>query len=729
MVAPYVAMAGYEATGHISWVVYTNEQNSFTVVWFIPKGSAEKVKLVGAMPAVVQGDEVSVKGEWERDGRFGMQVAVSSVEPVLPGSRDGVERYLSSGAIPGVGKKLAKSMVEFFGDELLEVLENTPERLREMPGIGKKKGRAIAEVWEERVASRRPLIALYSMGVGTALANRLMAQYGKLAVKVLETQPYRLAREVVGVGFLTADRLARGLGISKDSPERVEAAAHHYLDMQTMEGHCYLPEELLVQGLAAFLDVDEELVTRVLKGMYDLGTLILERDEEGTGVYLPLLHYCETHCAEGLLRLSRTQLDRTPDELERAIDFGLASTEVVLTDEQAAGVELVLRHPCSILTGGPGTGKTTVIRAVISGLRYLEAEVLLCSPTGRAAKRMTETTGVEAKTIHRLLEYNPVTGEFSRNEERPLQASAVVVDEVSMMDIQLTSALLAAIPDQCRLILVGDKDQLESVGPGAVLRDCIASGAIPAATLNRIHRQAESSAIIVNSHRILNGELPELEAGDTGTSDFFFVERDDPGACASTVVEMISRRIPSRFGMDPIRDIQVLTPMYRGELGAHNLNRLLQQQLNPHGRAFKKGEKVYRVGDRVMQVKNDYSKDVFNGDIGFVHSVSEDNLTVRLPEGRVVEYGSDDLDNLVLAYAVTVHKSQGSEYPCAVMVLHGQHYVMLRRNLLYTGVTRGKRLVVLAGSKRALQRAISNDVTMRRYSRLPQRLGGREFVL
>lgn len=719
-------MECYNGSGQILRVVYVNAQNGYSVVHLRDSKTQERVVLVGAMPSLVEADEVEVTGKWKMDARFGRQVQVETIQPFLPSTTSGVEKYLSSGAVPGVGKALARAMAEHFGDDLLDVLENHTERLTEVRGIGATKADAVAEVWAQKVGNRRALIALYALGIGTALAMRLLQMYRHEAISIVREQPYRLAREVPGVGFITADKLARALGMEKDAPERIEAGIQYFLEQQTLEGHCYLPMESLVAGAHQFLDVDEMLLPPVIQKMDRFGMIRIERDDAGEdGVYLPLLINAEMLTARRLSDMVAGNADIPLTQLVRAIAFGLSSTDVVLTAEQSEGVETCLSNQIAILTGGPGTGKTTVIRAVIAGLRYLSAETLLCAPTGRAAKRMTETTGVDARTIHRLLEYNPATNEFNRNRDNPLEATAVVVDEVSMIDLQLMAALLDALPQGCRLVLVGDKDQLESVGAGAVLRDCIESGQIPTTTLTQIHRQAEQSRIIVNAHRILHGEEPVLDIDEGASSDFFFLERNDPVACSDSIIELVSQRIPVRFGFDPIVDVQVLTPMYRGELGAQNLNRRLQQTLNPRGREMKRGERSFRVSDRVMQIRNDYNKEVFNGDIGFVRDVSDSEVWVQVADGRTVRYEGDDLDNLVLAYAVTIHKSQGSEYAAVVMAIHSQHFVMLRRNLLYTGITRGKQLVVVAGSRRALQRAVGNDLTARRYTRLKDRLSGR----
>jgi exodeoxyribonuclease V alpha subunit len=715
-------MAQVELKGQIKRIVFVNPANGYTVAQVVPDDRSRAETVVGIMPSLVEGDLVFLVGERVIDRRFGPQIRIEHIEPSLPTSLEGTQRYLASGAVPGVGGKTAEVIVKFFGDALQEVLELTPERLLEIPGIGPIKAKAIAAAWKEKVTSRRLLVSLYGLGVGNALAGRLVGQYGAHAYRVVQDEPYRLAREVRGVGFLTADRLAQSMGIAPNDPHRIQAGILYYLETQSGEGHCFMPLDLLVNQTAGFLEVDIMEVEEGVRSLLAEGALREDSRYGDDALYLPRLYNAELDCAQALARLKAEGTSRGEDRLRKALQAGIQALRIDLTGEQVEAVWAALKEHCSIITGGPGTGKTTVIQALLASFRFLHEEVALCAPTGRAAKRMTETTGMEAKTIHRLLEFNPVNGQFSRDEHNPIVATAVIVDEVSMIDVELMASLLEALAPGTRLVLVGDKDQLESVGPGAVLRDLIASQKLPCARFTQIHRQAEESLIVVNAHRVLNGQRLSKIAPGNRPADFFFMERESPEACLETLRTMVQHRIPSRFKLDPIRDVQVISPMYKGLLGAQNLNDMLQATLNPHGQEITKGERVFRVGDRVMQIRNNYNKDVYNGDVGFVDGIAGSSLSVRMGDGRVVLYDDSDLDELTLAYAVTVHKSQGSEYPVVLIALHTQHYVMLRRNLLYTGMTRGKKLVVVVGSNRALSQAISNDQTHRRFTRLAERI-------
>lgn len=715
-------MAQVEFKGQIKRIVFVNPANGYTVARVMVEDRERPETVVGIMPSLVEGDLVRLVGERIVDRKFGPQIRADMVQPTLPTSLEGTRRYLASGAVKGIGIKTAESLLEAFGEELLVVLEEAPERLSEVPGIGEKKAAAIAAAWKEKVASRRLLVSLYGLGVGNALAGRLLGQYGAQAYRVVQDDPFRLAREVRGVGFLTADRLAQSMGIERNDPRRIQAGVVYYLDAQANEGHCFMPEDVLVEQTAGFLDVDIMEVESAVRVLRDEGALRIESRYGDDALYLPRLYNAEVDCANAVARLLSEGTSRGEDRLRKALQAGIGALRIDLTGEQVEAVWFALKEHCSIITGGPGTGKTTVIKALLASFRFLHEEVALCAPTGRAAKRMTETTGMEARTIHRLLEFNPSSGNFARDEHNPIEATAVIVDEVSMIDVELMGALLGALAPGTRLVLVGDKDQLESVGPGAVLRDLIASEKLPCSRFTQIHRQAEESLIVVNSHRVLSGQRLVRQAPGQRAPDFFFMERESPEACLETIKTLIRERIPRKFGLDPVRDVQLITPMYKGLLGAQNLNAMLQETLNPHGQETSKGDRIFRTGDRVMQIRNNYNKDTFNGDVGFVSGTSGGILSVRMSDGRTVTYDDSDMDELTLAYAVTIHKAQGSEYPAVVIAMHTQHFVMLRRNLLYTGMTRGKKLVVVVGSQRAVAQAVRNDQTHRRYTRLAERI-------
>lgn len=714
-------MAELILTGRVSRIIYLNADSGYTVAHLNLDEGGPPVVLVGIMPALSESDRIRVEGRWVQDKRFGKQLRVERFVPIAP-TVDGVERYLASGAIPGVAKRTAAKLAEHFGEELADVLENAPHRLSEIKGLGQAKIQRIVEAWRQKSGSRSQLIALHSFGLGPSLANKLLTLYKGTAVQLVKTNPYRLAKEVRGIGFLTADRIGQNVGIDRNSPDRIEAGLFYFLEDQSSEGHCFFPLSRLVAECANFLGVEPDLVQAIVTRLGELGALAIEPDASDARVYLPQLFNAETSITRRMAELLANKEATHPDVIREALGHSLEASTVDLTPEQIGALQLCMENPVAVLTGGPGTGKTTVIKALIAGLRHLNAEVLLCAPTGRAAKRMTETTGMEAKTIHRLLEYQPASGEFVRNENYPLSLDALIVDEVSMIDLPLMDALVRSLPPSARLLLVGDKDQLESVGPGAVLRDLIDSGSIPIATLTQIHRQARRSLIVVNAHRVNSGQPLLLRNEFHDEPDFFVMERDNPEAAADTIVELVSNRIPPRFTLNPVRDIQVLTPMYKGNLGAANLNARLQEALNPGQKKIRKGDREFRVGDRIMQIKNNYNKEVFNGDIGFVEAIDEDCLQARMVDGRLVEFEDDDLDEVQLAYAVTVHKSQGSEYPAVLVVMHEQHHIMLRRNLLYTAITRGKQLVMCIGTAKALNRAIRNDMTRLRFTRLGERI-------
>ncbi|MBN2490818.1 MAG: ATP-dependent RecD-like DNA helicase [Planctomycetes bacterium] len=709
----------YEGT--LQHVVYTNEQNHWSVARLKVSDSDRSLTIVGIIPGLQPGEQLRVTGREVIHGRFGPQFQVESFQPIVPTTEDGIRRYLASGVLSGMGKVLAERIVEAFGIDTLRVIDETPQRLLEIEGIGRKKLKKILKSWGAGRAARETLVFLRGHGFGPVLAARVYEQYGARAVTIAREQPYRLARDVAGVGFVIADRMARSLGVAEDDPDRLAAGLRHVLAAQVQEGHVAYPWASLVEQGVRLLGVDPLLV--------DAALAELERDRqvrvEAAGepherlVYLPHLHAAEVEVAERLAALARGR-SVLGARIHEFLPGVRTAAGISLTEEQLDAVQLALSHRVSVITGGPGVGKTTIVRAIVSVCRRMGLRVELAAPTGRAAKRLTEATGMGARTIHRLLEFDPGTGSFARGPGRPLDAELVLIDETSMVDLLLARDLLAALPPTAGLVLIGDADQLPSVGPGRVLGDLLDSGVFQSCRLVRVFRQQEGGKIIENAHRINRGELPETS--HTDEADFYLVQREDPAAILALVEELVTKRIPRRFGLRPDRDIQVLTPMYRGVVGADNLNARLQALINPGESVLVRGSLALRPGDRVMQLVNDYEKGVFNGDVGTVVRILEgDRITVEI-DGAPVEYEAADLDDLTLAYAVTVHKAQGSEYPAVVVPLTATHWPLLQRNLLYTAVTRGKKLVVLVGERRALERAVRNDRIRTRHGRLLARL-------
>ncbi len=718
----------------------------------------ERVTFVGYFPRLQEGETLRLKGEWKIHPRYGKQFRVEEWESVTPATQKGLKSFLSSGLIKGVGSHTAGLLIDRFGMETLEIIEGEPGRLVEISGIGPKRAALIHQSYERHKEIKEVMIFLQSHGVSPSLAVRLFKFYGQQAIAVLQENPYRLAEEVYGVGFITADRVARQLGLPFNSPQRVRAAVLFLLQQAAGEGHVYLPAEELREKVVELLlqreanetrpttgergkdehrqglsgeEISPELVTAQVEQLAADRLVFMDQDREGREiVYAAPFYHAEKGAARKLKELINRQLVLFAPEEESVVQEILQKEKIELAPEQAEAVSGALRHGVMVITGGPGTGKTTTIKTLISLFRHYKLKVQLAAPTGRAAKRMTEATGMEARTVHRLLEYSFEEGRgfcFQRNEENPLPAQALIVDEVSMMDLVLFYNLLKAVPPGCRLVLVGDVDQLPSVGAGNVLRDIIQSGALPCVRLNTIFRQARESMIVVNAHRVNTGEFPYLNKRQ---KDFFFIKEEDPEKVAATIVELCRERLP-RFGSyDPREEIQVLTPMRKTPVGVERMNYLLQQQLNPpspHKAEIYSGGFAFRAGDKVMQIRNNYEKEVFNGDMGRITRIDgeEGELWVSFPDvygAREVTYDLLELDELVLSYAVSVHKSQGSEYPVVVMPLVTQHYILLQRNLLYTAITRAKNMVVLIGTRKALAIAIGNNKVERRYSELARRL-------
>jgi len=709
--------------GVLERVAFANEDSAWSVVKIAVPGRREPVTAVGNLLGVRPGENLKLKGQWVHDKRFGEQFQVESFVTVVPATLVGIERYLGSGLVRGIGKVMAERLVERFGLQTLDVIDKHPERLFEVEGIGRVRSQQIKKAWVEQRAIKDVMVFLQSHGVQTSHAVKIYKRYGDRAVTLVRDNPYRLAADIFGIGFQTADAIAMNLGVVRTSPERCQAGVLYALRVLSDEGHVAAPRDELIERTRALLEVDADLVETALLPLAEQAEIVIEKvPEGGEAVYLAPLHVAETGIAELVGRLVRDRRRPLAIDIDRAIAWFEERQGLVLADQQRRALGLAVTRNVLVITGGPGTGKTTLIKGIIEILEKKGLRVLLAAPTGRAAKRMTEATGRESRTLHRMLEYSPKSNAFARAADNPLEADLVIVDEASMIDTVLAYNLLCAIPAACQLVLVGDIDQLPSVGPGSVLLDLIRSDAVAVVRLAHIFRQAERSRIVVSAHRVNQGEMP-LIASDDPESDFFFIDKSEPEEILATVKTLVKQRIPRKFGLDPVNDIQILTPMHKGLLGAAALNAELQMLMNPVGPSVTRGARTFRLGDKVMQIRNNYDLDVYNGDIGRIASIDETERTVgAVFDGRRVTYEEADLDELALAYACSIHKAQGSEYPCVVIPLHTQHFVMLKRNLLYTAITRGRRLVVIVGTKRALSTAVKNSETVTRYTGLARRL-------
>ncbi len=726
--------------GELDRIVFRADDTGFTVARFLQVAGGEPITVVGNLLKVPEGMPLRLHGTWVTDKKWGRQFKLDSYQTRTPETVVGIEKYLGSAGIPGVGPELARRLVQKFGMETLEVIDRAPERLTEVEGIGAVRAGRIASAWSEHRHAQDVMVFLRGHGVSAAFAARIVKRYGNDAIAKIRENPYRLAVEIWGIGFKTADAIAEKIGIARDAPARLEAGLLHAIGTQVEDGHAHVPDDALLVAAGELLGVDRDRLREPLAALEGSRLIVRENlGDRGPCVSLTTVWEMETAAATALADLARTPARALTIDVDAAVrDFEVA-TSLELAPQQRAAVVAAAIDKCVVITGGPGVGKTTIVKAIVHLASLQKRAVALAAPTGRAAKRLAESTGREALTIHRLLEYQPHDGAFLRDAAHPLDADLIVVDETSMVDVALFKGLVCALRPDAQLVLVGDIDQLPSVGPGAVLADVIASRAATVVRLTEIFRQAAQSRIVVNAHRINQGVEPDLEppAPTAATSDFYFVSRDDPAAARDTIVELVAERIPARFGFDPLQAVQVLVPMHRGELGTASLNAALQARLNPprEGAAeLARGDRVFRAGDKVMQLKNDYDKNVYNGDIGVIAELgkvsggppAEDGaapaLRVDFGDGRSALYDRAELDQLIHAYAVSIHKSQGSEYAAVVIPIATQHYMMLQRSLLYTAVTRGKQLVVLVGSRRAIGMAVRNATARQRWTWLAERI-------
>lgn len=707
--------------GLVERVTYHNQENGFCVLRVKARGHRDLVTTVGHAAMISAGEWITASGIWLNDHNHGLQFKAHFLKASAPSTLDGIEKYLGSGMIRGIGPVYAKRLVKMFGKNVFDIIEATPERLRDVDGIGPKRADKITAGWADQKVIREIMVFLHEHGVGTARAVRIFKTYGTDAVQVMSENPYRLAKDIRGIGFRTADLIAEKMGIEKTAMIRVRAGISFALTEAMGNGNCGLPRAELIGLAGKLLEVPPALIESALQEELAEEAVTADTVGEAECIFLTGLYFAECGIAEQLKRVQRGPLPWPDIDADKALPWIEQKTGLTLAASQAEAIRMALRSKVMVITGGPGVGKTTIVNSILRILAAKAVKLLLCAPTGRAAKRMTEATGMEAKTIHRLLEFDPKSFGFKRGEENPLDCNLLVIDETSMVDVLLMQSLLKAVPSAAALLIVGDIDQLPSVGPGQVLADIIGSGAVPVVRLTEVFRQAAQSKIITTAHAINSGRIPDLTPPN-GEADFYFVPAVDPEEAVPRIVELVSKRIPRRFGLDPIKDIQVLCPMNRGGVGARSLNIELQAALNPAGE--KKVERfgwTFSPGDKVMQIENDYDKDVYNGDIGMVEDVDLDEGEVAVTfDGRKVIFAFGELDTVVPAYAATIHKSQGSEYPAVVIPVMTQHYAMLQRNLIYTGVTRGKKLVVLVGQKKAVAIAVKNVSGRRRCSKLDE---------
>lgn len=709
-------------TGIIERITFHNLDTGYCVLRVQAKGHRDLITVVGASQQVIAGEYVKASGDWVTDRQHGLQFKASEIQTTPPHTPEGIAKYLGSGLVKGIGPRFAQRIVDAFGERTLEVIDRSPTFLTQVKGIGPKLIEKIRSSWKEQVMVRSIMVFLHSYGIGTARAVRIFKQYGESAIEIVKSNPYRLSTDIWGVGFQTADELALKMGLPRDSPFRAQAAVRHVLQKAQSDGHVCLPEELTASAAEELTKIPPRNIAEAIARLREQDEIFVEKADPPLA-YLKPLYLAEVGAARQVKALARGPHPLAGANVDAAVEWAEKRMKITLAKSQREAIAAAVSKKLAVVTGGPGTGKTTIVRAILDIFTAKGLKAALGAPTGRAAKRLSEATGREARTLHRLLEFDPAIAGFRRNRDYPLDLDLLVVDEVSMVDLALMNQLLRAVPAAACMVLVGDVDQLPSVGAGAVLADLIGSGVVPVARLTEVHRQAKESWIVRAAHAVNNGDEPE--SAPVGAGDFYFIEANEPAAITERIVQMVKERIPAKFGFDPFRDIQVLTPQVKTDLGVTQLNKVLQEALNPgRGTAeVKRFDTAFRIGDKVLQVRNNYQREVFNGDIGRVAKIDPvEQVLFAEFDGRRVAYDFSDLDELQLAYACTIHKGQGSEYPAVVIPVHTQHYVMLQRNLLYTAITRGRKLVALVGSRKALWRAVTNFETKTRFSLLKERL-------
>ncbi|MBU8911534.1 MAG: ATP-dependent RecD-like DNA helicase [Desulfobacterales bacterium] len=712
-----------QLNGHIERVTFSSEESTFGVCKLKVKGEKNLVTIVGNMVNPIPGEFVELTGKWITHAKFGSQFQILQYKTLVPATQFGIQKYLGSGLIKGIGPVMAKRIVKRFGIKSLDIIEKKIEKLSQVEGIGKKRIEMIRQAWDDQKEVRTVMLFLQSHGVSTAYAAKIFKTYGQDSIHIVKENPYRLARDIFGIGFIIADSIAEKLGMEKHAPQRIEAGLEYVLHQLSDDGHVCYPYNELCLKVQHMLEVDRDIVLKAITDSFLTGRIVIEDiNEDKKLVFLKKFHVCETGIAQNFERLKNFPKSVRKIDSKKAIEWIKGQIRITLAKSQEEAVKKSLEEKVLIITGGPGTGKTTIINAIIKILKKAGAKILLAAPTGRAAKRMSEATWERALTIHRMLDYSMKEAGFKKNNKNLLKCDVLIIDEASMIDTVLMHHLLKAVPKEATLILVGDVNQLPSVGPGNVLNDLIMSNAVGVVTLDTIFRQARKSLIVVNAHRINKGMFPVL-ANENKKSNFYFVQKEEPEDVLNTIIDLVQNRIPQKFKVDPVDDIQVLTPMHRGVVGAGNLNHELQKILNPNKGILQRGNREFKVSDKVMQIRNNYDKHVYNGDIGRIVDINFIDQKVLLNfDGREVDYDFSSLDEIVHAYAVSVHKSQGSEYPVVIIPVVIQHYILLQRNLIYTAVTRGKKLVVLVGTKKALAMAVNTDKSSRRHTRLSHRL-------